>query len=224
MKLSYPIFENPIIFKENKINVLVIENQKLFVKLINELLHQINGFDGKFVLSLNFKEIEINKNMDMLIDPFSLDINQKKVITKLYSHLKNTALDSDFYIDTKAILSEIMQYAEKISQTSQFPLAYANDIDIVSVFKILDLKIEICLESLVEKILDYCSVVQEFCGITCMVFVNLKCYLSDEELEQFYRIVSYKKIFILLLENTVREQRFEIEELHIIDSDLCEII
>ncbi|MEA5094585.1 MAG: type II-A CRISPR-associated protein Csn2 [Sedimentibacter saalensis] len=223
MKMTHPYFENPLLFEENKINVLVIENQYFFVKFINELLNQLNGIEGRFILSSNYKQLEINKEVDLVIDPFTLDFNQRKIITKLYEQLKSNAIGSEYYLDSKILLGEIMQFIEKLSQTTQYPLVYTNDLDIISILKIAEIKLETSYDTLVEKIVDYCSVIQEFCCISCVIFVNLKCFLSNEELELFYKTISYKKINIMLLENTVREKRFEQEKIYIIDSDLCEI-
>lgn len=223
MKLSHPYFENPIIFEENKINVLIIENQRFFSRFIIELIQQLNGYDGGFVLSSNYNPLEINKNIDILIDPFTLEFNQKKIINKLYSQLKDYALDGNYYIDLKVLQSEIFQYIESLTNAIQYPIIYACDIDVTSIFKMVEIKLDSSYETLVEKLMDYCSIIQEFCNISCLVILNLKCYLSDLELEQFYSFISYKKMDILLIENTVREKRFNNEILHIIDSDLCEI-
>lgn len=223
MKLSYPYFEKPIIFEENKINVLIIENQKFLSNIIEELIQQINGYDGKFVLSSNSKQIEINKSIDLLIDPFTLDFNQKKIINKLYSHLKDYTVDGNYYLDLKVLQSEIFHYIESLTQTTQYPLVYLSDIDVTSLFKMVEIKLDTSYETLVEKLMDYCSIIQEFCNVSCLIILNIKCYLSDVELEQFYKFISYKKIDILLLENTVRENKLENEILHIIDSDLCDI-
>lgn len=223
MKLSHPCFENPIVFQENKINVLIIENQKFLSRFLIELIQQLNGYDGGFVLSLNNKLLDINKNIDILIDPFTLDFNQKKTINKIYSQLKDYALDGNYYMGLKVLQSKIFQYIESLLNATQYPLVYTYDIDVTSIFKMVELKFDSSYETLVEKLMDYCSIIQESCNILCLVILNLKCYLSEIEIEQFYSFISYKKMDILLIENTLREKKLDNEILHIIDSDLCEI-
>ena len=52
MKLSHPLFETPIEFSENKIQVLVIENKQTAANLIGEIIAMSEtGIDGEFVLS-----------------------------------------------------------------------------------------------------------------------------------------------------------------------------
>ena len=50
MKLINEDLNNEIVFEENKVNLLVIENKKKFVEFIQEIIKQINGDEGKFSL------------------------------------------------------------------------------------------------------------------------------------------------------------------------------
>ena len=50
MKLINEDLNNEIIFEENKVNLLVVENKKKFVEFIQEIIKQINGNEGKFFL------------------------------------------------------------------------------------------------------------------------------------------------------------------------------
>lgn len=223
MKLIHPILSKPIIFEENKINVLVVENQKVFSELVIELLEQMKGLDGRFILSSNFKELELGKEADVLIDLFTLDFNQRKIITRIHNQLQTVAMGEEYYLESTSLLGKIAQYIEKITQTTQYPLAYLHEMDIATVFKLAEVKLETSYNSLAEKLLDYLIVMQEFCGISIFVFVNFKCYFSEEELDQVYQYIVYNKINVLLLENTMRENKNEREEFRIIDKDLCEI-
>ena len=46
MKLVYTELEQQLVFQENKVNVLVIEQKELFRRMIQELDKQISGEDG----------------------------------------------------------------------------------------------------------------------------------------------------------------------------------
>ena len=56
-----------------------------------------------------------------------------------------------------------------------------------------------------------------------MVFINLKTFLSKEEVEELYKECFYRKINIILFENYDNNCIIENEKRIIIDSDLCEI-
>ena len=55
-----------------------------------------------------------------------------------------------------------------------------------------------------------------------LAFVNLKTYLTDDELRELYKEAFYRKMHLLLLENSI-ESELEEEIVHIVDRDLCVI-
>lgn len=223
MKLTHPLFEESIAFEENKINVLIIEDSKTYGAFLAELLEQNRGAEGKFVLTEKLKVQNLEKAVDIVVDPFSLDFCQKKIITRLYNRLKENVMSDELYMETSALFTEIVKYIEKVIETIDYPLEYLAEPDISGVFKLLDLKPEANHENLLEKLIDYMRIVQEFCEISTFIFVNLKCYFSDEWLEALHEQAAYQKWNILLLENTVRTKSFDWEQRKIIDVDLCEI-
>ena len=60
------------------------------------------------------------------------------------------------------------------------------------------------------------------CGTRLMVFVNLKAYLNEVELEEVYKMAFYNKIQLLLLES-VKKDVLPAEKYCIIDKDKCVI-
>ncbi|WP_419080568.1 type II-A CRISPR-associated protein Csn2, partial [Phascolarctobacterium succinatutens] len=73
MKLVYTELEQQLVFQENKVNVLVIEQKELFRRMIQELDKQISGEECGFVLSDNNKTIKIDKEICLILNPFALD-------------------------------------------------------------------------------------------------------------------------------------------------------
>ncbi len=48
--ITHPLFDTPIEFTECKINILVVEQPNILVRLIQDLLLQKENCDGEFVL------------------------------------------------------------------------------------------------------------------------------------------------------------------------------
>ncbi len=80
MKLINEDLNNEIVFEENKVNLLVIENKKKFVEFIQEIIKQINGDEGKFSLFDKNTELKIHDKIDIIKDIFDLDVNNKKSV------------------------------------------------------------------------------------------------------------------------------------------------
>ncbi len=223
MKLVHPNLGSQIVFAENKVNVLTIENRKLFVDFVQELILQIDGEEGNFILSEKEKELSLEKSCNLIIDPFNIDINNKKVLHKIYLQLKEISMDEYNYLSTTKIKSDVLQYLEKITYNCDVPLGFDDDFDIAGLFKILDVKIEDENTSLLEKITNYISILSDVLGIRCFIFINLKQFLSYDELSEFYKFLSYNKLFAFLIESSFTTQTHECEKHYIIDPDLCEI-
>lgn len=223
MKLVHPNLENQIIFNENEVNVVVLENHRQYTTFIQELWKQVNGQEGFFVLSEKEKKLDIGKSVDLVVDLFSLEINQKKIITRLYNHLKSYMLENE-YVQTIEIISKLKQYLEKLSDCLQFPLMYNDDIDLLELFKAGEVKLDVSEATLLEKLIDYISVLQEFSDVRCLSLINVKSYFDDEELALLYRHVQYCKMPIMLIEPAMREVVLKNEKIHLIDKDLCQIL
>lgn len=60
-----------------------------------ELAGQVEGKEGRFVLSDNEKEVDISKNVELIFNIFALDINERKLISKLYMELEKLLRTND---------------------------------------------------------------------------------------------------------------------------------
>ena len=83
----------------------------LIVKVCG-LKKQISGEPGQFVLSEN-DICRIDKFVEIIVDPWAIDFNSKRIKTKLLQLIKEETEEGlyDKYLETKGILC---QYAENI--------------------------------------------------------------------------------------------------------------
>lgn len=220
MKLSCVRFQNQIIFDEKSINVLIIENPGELSYFICEIIDEINGDDGDLCLSDDLSIIDFSKGVELIINPFVLNINNKYMIGKLHSDLKKKAYDSDNYVQINEMKTVLVSTINTFLMNEVQSLTFSEEVDVVGLFKLLDIKFDQS-ESLLENICDYITVYKEYTEVQLFVFVNLKSFLSCDEIKKLYDFVLYKKIQILLIENKVYDNENN-EIIKIIDSDLCE--
>ncbi|NLD50850.1 MAG: type II-A CRISPR-associated protein Csn2 [Clostridiaceae bacterium] len=223
MKLVHPLFSKPIEFKENIINVLIVENQSVFSNMVSDLLAQLNNQEGEFVLSRNYEPIAIAKETELIINPFDITLNDKRIINRLYNELNRIASGEEILSETQRIRSEIEKYLTRIIENVDYFIDFESELDITSLLKASNIRITFSGSTLVEKVMDYINVLKNLCNTRLFLFVNIKTFFSDKELTELYKYIEYNKLDILIIENTVREKKFAQEAIRIIDVDLCEI-
>lgn len=223
MKLSHPFLSYPIEFSEDKINVLVIENQKALTQFVTELLSQLSGCDGNFIISDELKLLPIDKHLEVIVDFFAIDINQRKLHNKLYNMIKNIAVSEKYYIETLEFNTCLHEYICTLLQELPYPLIFTEDPDFIGLYKYLEIRFDSDKLGIMDILVDYMEAMESFLGVSCFVFVNIKTYLESNELQTLYKEIRYRKKRVLLLESTIREDRFQDEVIRIIDKDLCEI-
>lgn len=221
IRLACTILEKPIEFYENKVNVLILENQKYFRNFIEELVKSSKNEESCINLSKNYEDISFTKYLDLIIDVLSIDPNNKKVLTKIYDELQAIAINENFYLKTLELQGMIDQYAERLLDHSMCPLRFSKT-SISSVLKMLYIKFDGCGDSLLTLLCDYINVMNEFCNLKIFCFVHLKSYLTEGELLDLYQHAHYKKIHLFLIESTEKKKLID-EIITLIDIDLCTI-
>ncbi|MCH5265520.1 MAG: type II-A CRISPR-associated protein Csn2 [Lachnospiraceae bacterium] len=222
MKLVHAMLEKNIVFEENKINVLVIEQADFFSKSIRELLRQIQGEQGDFVLSEAGKGLGLKKCAEMIINPFSMDFSQKKLLSALYKEAEKAALDEQLFVSTKEVQGMIARYLQRLCDELIYPACFDEEISIPNLLKYGNFRIEMEFDSMLESVVEYMKLAVNLLHTKLFIFVNMKTYLGEEELEAFYQMIKNEKFNVLLIERGIAGRR-EDEDICLVDKDLCEI-
>lgn len=222
MKLVHPELSAPLIEKNIDSVEWIIELPQLFAKYVQELYIQSNGKEGSFVLSRNNRIVDIAKNVEMILNPFAVDINEKKIINKLYTQLSDLAMAEENYLYTQEVMQMISKYLLDLEQKTEHILFLENQIDLSLLFKAAGVRYEIYEENFVQAICRYIKVVCDVLKIKLVVLVNIRSYLADEELEEIIKEANYQEVKILLIENQEKSCLKGVKR-YIIDADQCEI-
>jgi len=189
-------------------------------KLIIDLIAQCNNLDGGFTLWNNSNIIQLHKTADVIINPFSADINRRDILTQLYKRMEHDALGEDLYMHTNKLLSEIEIGFRNIINSQDLNIE-SDSPDVLGLIKLMNVHFEVS-DSLLEKMCDYMDTCREYLGIRLFIFVNLKSFITGSELYQLYDHSRYNKHILLLIENR-QSETIESESVRMIDEDLCEI-
>lgn len=220
MKISHSLFSTPFLLKEEAANVIIIENGALFFSLMQEFSKQCNGEDGSFVLSDSFSELPFSKYVDFVGDIFTFSINERKLSSKLISRISEKALDDEHFASTAEILSAMEKYMLDLISDFDVSVHLENSVDIAMLLKAVPVSVSDPGATLPEKICNYAKINFEFFGKSIFAFVNLKQFISEEDLLEIYKFFRYEKLSLLLFEG-YQKSILRDEHILIIDKDMC---
>ena len=223
MKLVHKNIEKHLLLGENRVNVLVVENRKMFLSMIEELKGQLEGEEGAFVLSEEGSLLSLSKEAELITDVFSLNLNERTSINRLLSSLAGYAQKAEMVNKSRELQNVLSEFLGELLQNEELPVSYADEINMPNLLKALGVEFENDYDSLCEKLLVYMKMMSRFFQKKLFVFVNLKTFTDEDDLRSFYMSAFYEKFNLLLLESTEREDLYEAEEVTVIDKDMCEV-
>lgn len=222
MKLVHIDLEQQIVFGNNQGCEWIIESPKLFAKYIQELYGQAQGKTGSFVLTEDDKQIDIEKSVEVIVNPFSANMNDKKILNKLYAELTELAYEEELYLLTQEMMSKLQDYVLRLEYLSPYVLEMDSEPDISSVLKALGVKIENYTDDYFENLNLYIKIIAELLKKKLLVLVNIGSYLEKEQIQQLIETAVHSEIKLLLIENYQRDFSGEFIR-YILDKDGCEI-
>nr|WP_314758740.1 type II-A CRISPR-associated protein Csn2 [uncultured Lachnoanaerobaculum sp.] len=219
MRIIYSKYGIDLYLEENKITTIVIENPLVMSEVIRNISRQVNGEDGEWILSEQDKIFSIEKSSIFLDNPLMVNSNEKRILTRLYKELSEQA-NNLMYEDYTRINSYIVSFLERLLDTVPYHLDMEVDMDLTGILKLYGVKIESYGVSVLEALLDYLRALSCICNIHVVFILNVKQFLTIEEVQQLYEFCFYEKIYIINLEGQ-KNYNLKHEKCVIIDKDLC---
>ena len=198
--------------------------KKYYRENILELIRQHKGYEGSFILSNNNKEVSFDKNSYFISDLFNIDINNKKIISKVYGELLKNVVED--IVEYNKITSHIREYFEILVFNNNLDLEYNDEIEANSLLKLGDFKIQFEESNYLEKLIKFLKVLVELCNIKVIFIVGLHRVFSVKEIEKIYKEVCLNKINIINIESEqqkIKKSDYYNELVYIFDQDNCEI-
>lgn len=222
MMLTHPDLKIEILYSEEHINVLVIENEDFFFQTVQDFWNQINKIGGHYVLSEEYEQLDFSKNVELHTQFVPFDMNKKDLITKLYAKLNSTANNEELYMKTMELSQKINSYVNELTRTIDNDLDYSATFDLATLFKGINLRFNDEYNSLSEKIIEYMANTRQFESDKLHIFVNYKSYVSKDELKALYETIINHKYKVLFVESH-DGNKLQYEKKYIIDNKMCEI-
>lgn len=207
-------------WEENEFLTLVVEDSKLMSILACDFIKTID--ENNWIISENGKMVDFAK-VDVIFNPFSVSLNQRKLLNKLYEISEFNIKSSSLLFEWNTLQENIIEFVENLKDNFDYDLQYTNKVDIKDVLKLTELKFN---ESgtIIEKLLDYLVLANDILKVKLFVFFNLKTYLNLDEINYIFEQAQYHKFNILFIERFDVFEKIEGEKIVVIDVDKCVII
>lgn len=223
MNLQINFIDNNIVFEDGKVNVIEIENKEYFYRIVSELNNLQNGIDSNEInYFVNEEEKQLLNKLNVYIDYFNIDLNTRKNKITLNKYIVNTLDEEDInYINN--IDRKLKNYFKRIIQEIDIPINIDNDFLVDNYIKLVNPIIN-QKDQLLDKLTLIIDFEKVFHSNEINIFINLKQYLSEIELEELYKYSIYNNIKVLLIDNTAYGISNKYEKKLLIDSNLEEFL
>ena len=224
MKLEIKYLDNDIDIKGNEVYALEVGNKNYFYRIVRDL-HNIsnnNIVDDIYLSDDNNNEINYFNKFKIFIDFFDFNFDSKKITNDIIKYLnKNISIEVKDSILNQ--YNKIIKLYKKELNNIDIPLMIETETDSDNITKSLKISIEV-KQNLIENLLLLIDIENILGTKNILIFVNLKQYLTKNELEELYKYSIYNEVSILLIDSQCYGGTLNNEKKLIIDENLDEFM
>lgn len=220
MKLAHIALENQIDFKDDKIVFWNIEDTQIYYEFVRELKNQIDGEDGNFVLSNNLKSLKLDSNAEIIVGPFDMAFDSKKIANLISKRIVQTAVEDDYFIKFQTIEKSIMEYLRNLIIDADLPVE-VGPIEIENLIKASSFKTSES-NSFYDNLVNYVSLLLNLSKPKLLILVDIKRYIKPESFTQFLHFLQYEDINVLFVDCFLRKILNNGARTYFLDKDHCE--
>lgn len=163
--------------------------------------------------------LQISKSLELFSQFVPFELNKKILINKVINRMQNLAMDEEHYYQTNELITLLESYLLDLSVELTGDIEFSK-ITWENIIKAVGIGFTENYDSLAEKILDYMELVREYDSEKMFITLNLRSYISDDEMNKFVNDVVARGYKLLMVEN-IEYPIIEHEKRYIIDADKC---
>jgi CRISPR-associated protein Csn2 len=226
MNIVINFLDNKISFIDDAISTIEIVNKNYFyriVKILND--YSQNKISNEIYVCNNLgEEINLTNKISIFFDYFNFNINSKRNISNLNKYIQ-ASFDNSDQEKLNRIFNNFINELKRVVESKDISLDinYGIEFNLENILKLLDLNIQekndILSNLLLLIDLEHTLKVNEL-----LIFINLKDYLSDTELNELIKYSMYNNVKILLIDSKITKNKLKNEKKLVIDDNLEEFI
>lgn len=222
MKIKIDFIDSVIDFDVSNIYSFEIHNKKylyrissLFYSICNgDLAEELDCFDN------DNNEVKLTNKIRMFSEYFDFGFDSKKYSTDITKYILSNIEQYDSENILK-VYSRLCKLVDNELAKTELPISVSIDEGIENVIKMFKLKIN-QKDDLLDNLLLIIDLECVLNANKILCFINLKQYLTREELLEFYKYATYNSIKLIMIESTKYDYLKDYEKIIIIDKSLDE--
>ncbi|MDR0341147.1 MAG: type II-A CRISPR-associated protein Csn2 [Mycoplasmataceae bacterium] len=201
MTFIYKKFNKEIVL-ENKLNFIQFDNTNQMYEFGLDINKDKNE-DEFYIVDDKNKQLKFGSCVGIITDVFTLDINDKKILTKLYKKIQVDFNEDDNKIyDAERVIREAsLKLLEEINSKVSIPLTYDDDFELAEFFKLFNLKINFNDNNLIFNVTNYIEVMLEFYEYKIIIIPFISNILSSEDIKKLLEFATQHDLYILSFAN-----------------------
>lgn len=226
MNICFSGLQAPIAVDDVAVSVLEVHSRPLFARLCMSLASELgaDAVEPYTVWDAQGDELKPVGRFLMVGSPFELPWDDKSLVGGLAARVEQLVFEDEV---GRGEIEET--FALLRSKLSQLALALESDYffgvdwELKRYLRTYGFGIELVDdEPLIDKVIKFLMLAKDASLQKALMFVNLKLFLSENELKQFYEQAFFSGLSILLLEAIPDATCYDVERKYIIDQDLLE--
>lgn len=155
MKLVYPGWETPLVWRDGRFPLVVLEEPDYHFRIVQELCAAAGGADTAFVLSEGERLLDPARSLEVVLSPWSLVWDSRRIMTALYGRLKKECLRPELLGPAQEAAAAAARLAGRAGDCFSFPVVSEAGGDPMALLKALRLRPEPEEGPLAEQMLAY---------------------------------------------------------------------
>lgn len=226
MKMCFSGFDNPIVIERGRVSTLHIANQTLFSRICHSLL-SARGEDALEPYTIwgdNDEQLTPSAAFIPIADPFDLPIKHRSLGGKISARLYDEILfDERARTELQAINAKLNSSISSLSMQFNADYAFALEWDLSRYLKAFDFGIDLSEDApLLDNLIDFVDLGADMAIDEVLLFVNLKTFLTKNDLKLFFDRIFFHGLRVLLLENQYSQVYNEFERKIVVDQHFIE--
>lgn len=224
MNLKFDYLDNVLSVQNNKILTFEICNKNYFYRTVNTFITLNNGNipSGLFVSDDDLNEINLTNKVFVVLDYFNFDSLFNKYTSNIIKLVAESVTEEN-RIKIVNNFKKIVNYFNKTLDDIDFNINFNEEFNLTQLIKLLKPSVN-TKEKLLDNLFLLIDLEKTFSSHQFMAFVNLKQYLSKNELLELYKYSIYNGIKVILIDSQSYGTTIDFEKKIIIDENLDEIM